>query len=30
MLVHVPAGSTGFSEFLATVPQSFFDQTDGG
>jgi DNA-binding GntR family transcriptional regulator len=30
MLVHVPAGSTGFSEFLATVPQSFFDQADGG
>jgi len=28
MLVHVPAGSTGFSDFLATVPQSFFDQAD--
>ena len=25
MLRHVPAGSTGFSEFLATVPASFFD-----
>ncbi len=25
MLQHVPAGSTGFSEFLATVPMSFFD-----
>lgn len=30
MLLHVPAGSTGFSEFLATVPPSFFDQADGG
>ncbi len=25
MLAHVPAGSTGFSEFLATVPMSFFE-----
>ena len=25
MLLHVPVGSTGFSEFLATVPMSFFD-----
>ena len=25
MQLHVPAGSTGFSEFLATVPHSFFD-----
>jgi Transcriptional regulators len=25
MLLHVPMGSTGFSEFLATVPMSFFD-----
>jgi len=24
MLLHVPAGSTGFSEFLATVPPGFF------
>jgi DNA-binding GntR family transcriptional regulator len=26
MLLHVPMGSTGFSEFLATVPMSFFEQ----
>jgi DNA-binding GntR family transcriptional regulator len=25
MLLHVPVGSTGFSEFLATVPMSFFE-----
>jgi len=25
MLLHVPAGTTGFSEFLATVPMSFFE-----
>ena len=25
MLAHVPAGSSGFSEFLATVPPSFFE-----
>ncbi len=25
MLLHVPAGSSGFSEFLATVPPSFFE-----
>jgi len=25
MMRHVPAGSTGFSEFLATVPMSFFE-----
>jgi DNA-binding GntR family transcriptional regulator len=25
MLVHVPAGSSGFSEFLATIPPSFFE-----
>lgn len=25
MLLHVPAGSTGFSEFLARMPMSFFD-----
>ena len=24
-LAHLPAGSTGFSEFLATVPMSFFE-----
>ncbi|AJG23169.1 Transcriptional regulator, GntR family [Cupriavidus basilensis] len=24
MLLHVPAGTTGFSEFLATVPMNFF------
>ena len=30
MLLHVPAGSTGFSEFLATVPQSFFEQDGEG
>lgn len=26
MLLHVPVGSTGFSEFLATVPMNFFEQ----
>jgi DNA-binding GntR family transcriptional regulator len=25
MLLHVPAGSTGFAEFLATVPANFFE-----
>jgi DNA-binding GntR family transcriptional regulator len=25
MLLHVPAGTTGFSEFLAKVPMSFFE-----
>jgi len=29
MALHVPAGSTGFSEFLAAVPASFFE-TDPG
>ena len=29
MLLHVPTGSTGFSEFLARMPMSFFD-TDNG
>ena len=29
MLLHVPAGTTGFSEFLAKVPMSFFE-TDNG
>jgi DNA-binding GntR family transcriptional regulator len=29
MLLHVPAGTTGFSEFLAKVPMSFFE-TDSG
>jgi DNA-binding GntR family transcriptional regulator len=29
MLRHVPAGTTGFSEFLAKVPMSFFE-TDSG
>lgn len=28
MLLHVPSGSTGFSEFLARMPASFFE-TDG-
>lgn len=28
MLAHVPSGSSGFSEFLATVPLSFFDAED--
>lgn len=28
MLLHVPAGSTGFSEFLARMPMSFFE-SDG-
>jgi len=30
MALHVPAGSTGFSEFLAGVPESFFDTSTGG
>ncbi len=30
MLLHVPAGSTGFSEFLAAVPTNFFDTESGG
>ena len=29
MLLHVPIGSTGFSEFLARVPMAFFE-TDSG
>jgi DNA-binding GntR family transcriptional regulator len=29
MLLHVPAGTTGFSEFLATVPMNFFDADNG-
>lgn len=29
MLLHVPAGTTGFSEFLATVPMSFFEAETG-
>jgi DNA-binding GntR family transcriptional regulator len=29
MLQHVPAGSTGFSEFLAKVPMSFFEADSG-
>jgi len=29
MLLHVPAGTTGFSEFLAKVPMTFFE-TDSG
>ncbi len=30
MALHVPSGSTGFSEFLAGVPESFFDTHTGG
>jgi len=30
MALHVPAGSTGFSEFLAAVPASFFETDAGG
>ena len=30
MMRHVPAGSTGFSEFLATVPMSFFESDGAG
>ncbi|MGE0313771.1 MAG: GntR family transcriptional regulator [Lautropia sp.] len=30
MLLHVPAGTTGFSEFLATVPMSFFEADGEG
>jgi len=30
MLLHVPSGTTGFSEFLATVPMHFFDADIGG
>ena len=29
MLLHVPAGTTGFSEFLAKVPMSFFETESG-
>ena len=29
MLLHVPVGNTGFSEFLATVPMSFFEAESG-
>ena len=29
MSLHVPAGSTGFSEFLAAVPGSFFEADTG-
>jgi DNA-binding GntR family transcriptional regulator len=29
MLLHVPAGTTGFSEFLATVPMNFFEAEPG-
>jgi len=29
MLLHVPAGTTGFSEFLATVPMGFFEAETG-
>lgn len=29
MQLHVPAGTTGFSEFLAMVPMSFFESDDG-
>jgi len=29
MQLHVPVGSTGFSEFLATVPMSFFEADPG-
>ena len=29
MLLHVPAGTTGFSEFLAKVPMSFFEADAG-
>ncbi len=30
MLAHLPVGSTGFSEFLATVPHSFFEAEPAG
>ncbi len=30
MMEHVPAGSSGFSEFLAAVPESFFESDGGG
>jgi DNA-binding GntR family transcriptional regulator len=30
MLLHVPTGSTGFSEFLARMPMSFFETEAGG
>lgn len=30
MLLHVPGGSTGFSEFLARMPMSFFESEPGG
>lgn len=29
MLLHVPSGSTGFSEFLARMPMSFFETENG-
>ena len=29
MLLHVPAGGSGFSEFLATVPMNFFEAEPG-
>jgi len=29
MLLHVPVGNTGFSEFLATVPMNFFEAETG-
>jgi DNA-binding GntR family transcriptional regulator len=29
MLLHVPTGSTGFSEFLARMPMSFFEAENG-
>ncbi len=29
MLLHVPTGSTGFSEFLARMPMSFFETENG-
>lgn len=30
MLLHTPAGTTGFSEFLSTLPAEFFDDGAGG
>ncbi len=30
MLLHVPSGSTGFSEFLARMPMSFFETESAG
>ena len=29
MLLHVPSGSTGFSEFLARIPMSLFESEPG-